>query len=231
RRILQSFFTRIARDMIMFPKHVPALASRQQRVKPTPQKRHDRYFPVRTPTMQEVRHKALAMALEDSPFMTQETRKLFFHPEWVAPPPGAQGLYWRGVIRDHWFVVARDALQREYNAMPRVRMPRRKWKYRRGPNAYRSWTRTPLHNGPPQPRRRVFRLPELCVHPTAPPDLLPTRPGAPPGRPWEEGTPARDRLPEEDRAPFPYPSGWPGGLNSAQVMLIDMGKIDYQAAC
>ncbi|MCD8352590.1 MAG: hypothetical protein LUC93_18460 [Planctomycetaceae bacterium] len=218
--LITGFFIRAARNMIAFPHLVHGLASKH-RVDPTPQKRHDRFAPVRTPTMDEVRRKALAMASEDNPWMSSEARALFFHPEWVAPPPGDRGVFWRGIIQGYWFVAARNELQRQYNAMPRIRMQRRTWKYRRGPNTYRSWTRKPLQNGPPQQRRRVIRLAHICVRSGVPPDLVPTRPGAPPGRPWEEGTPARDRRPKEDRASFPCPSGWPGGLDSAHVMLID----------
>ncbi|MCD8352689.1 MAG: hypothetical protein LUC93_18965 [Planctomycetaceae bacterium] len=225
---ITGFFSRVARNMIMFPERVQGLASKQH-VKPLEQKRHDRFFPVRTPTMREVREKALAMALEDSPYMTNEARELFFYPEWVAPPPGDRGVYWRGIVQDHWFVVARNELQRKYNALPRVRMSRRKYKDRRGPNRYRFWTRKPLTNGPPQPRRRISIFPQISIHPAAPPDLLPTRPGAPPGRPWEEGTPACTRLPEEDRASSPCPPGWPGGLNSAEVMIID-NRIEIRQA-
>ncbi|MCD8138161.1 MAG: hypothetical protein LUE17_00005 [Planctomycetaceae bacterium] len=240
--VIKGFFCRVAREKLIHPERFPEPAKREteqasgpvppevterwrprrQSVFPTPQKRHDRFFPVRTPTELEVRRKALELAAEDAPWMSEDVRGLFFHPDWAAPPPGDMGVYWRCVIKGCWFVVARDALQREYNALPRVRMPRRRWKDRRQPNPYRSWTRRPLKNGPPPQRRRICRIPGLCVDAAMPADLFPTRPGAPPGRPWEERTPAAIRHPEEDRAPHPFPPGRPGGFNSAQVMLLDI---------
>ncbi|MCD8141178.1 MAG: hypothetical protein LUE17_15655 [Planctomycetaceae bacterium] len=213
------FFTRMARERLTFPERFQSLNHDLGPVAPIAQKRHDRYYPVRTPTPEEVRRKALA--LDDNPSLPAESRQLFHYPEWVAPPPDHQGVYWRGVVRGYWFKAARNALQREYNAQPRVRMPQRK-KFRRQPNRYRFWTRQPLQNDPPRQRRRVVLLSHLCVRSAVPPPLVATRPGAPPGRPWEEGTPARFRLPEEDRAPHPFPSGRPGGFDSAQVMLFDM---------
>ncbi|MCD8138774.1 MAG: hypothetical protein LUE17_03175, partial [Planctomycetaceae bacterium] len=226
-RLIHGFFCGLARDRIAFPHCHPDGVPKgppRQTVRPIPSKRHDRYYPVRTPTMDEVRRRAAEMAMRKTPWMPGHVRALFFYPEWVPLPPEAKGLYVQGVIRGYWFVLARDALQREYNAMPRVRMPRRKWKHRRRPNPFRSWTRHPLI-GPPPGRRRLFRLPGLCVLPAAPPGQFPTRPGAPPGRPRQEGTPAPIRLPEEDRAPHPFPPGRPGGFNSAKVMLFDRGIV------
>ncbi len=236
--MIKGFYCRTAREKLMHPERFPeppqpepeqvpepvaqyTWRPRQQTVFPTPQKRHDRFFPVRTPTDLEVRYKALELATKEAPWMTKEVRDLFFHPDWASPPPGDMGTYWRCMIKGCWFVIARDALQQEYNALPRIRMPRRKWKPRRPVNKYRSWTRKPLKNGEPKPRRRICRIPELCVDPE-PSDDYPTHPNAPPGRPWEaERTPAPIRHPAEDRAPHPCPPGRPSGLNSAPVMLID----------
>ncbi|MCD8141652.1 MAG: hypothetical protein LUE17_18110 [Planctomycetaceae bacterium] len=217
---IHGFFWSMARERLAYPEQFQTQNQDLRPVEPLPQKRHDRYYPVRTPTMDEVRRKALAMALEGNPWLPPEVRQLFHYPEWVAPPSGGMGIYLQGVVRGHWFIAARNELQREYNAMPRVRMPQRK-QSRRLPNRYRFWTRQPLPNGPPPSRRRVFRPAASCRRPAVPPDLTPARAGAPPGRPWEEGTPARFRLPEEDRAPHPFPPGRPGGFNSAEVMLLD----------